>query len=240
MATKDLISWIIVNNSLKLTTRNLIRGNKFYNEKIVFSNDQEYRVWTPYRSRLAAAILNGIEILPIIEKSRVLYLGTSEVITLSHISDIIGTEGVVYVVEHSQENAKELIEKLVPKRDNIKPIIMDMAKPSQYEIIDGKVDVVYVDVEQSKEVEIALLNCKIHLRVGGYLLFIVKTRSVDEYQGKKFIINDKMELVNTIEEINAKKYTTTNSLKVNFEIIQQINLTDFFKEYSLIVAKYLG
>jgi len=237
---KDSISWIIVNNSLKLTTRNLIRGNKFYNEKIVFSNDQEYRVWTPYRSKLAAAILNGIEILPIIEKSRVLYLGTSEVITLSHISDIIGTEGVVYVVEHSQENAKELIEKLVPKRDNIKPIIMDMAKPSQYEIIDGKVDVVYVDVEQSKEVEIALLNCKIHLRVGGYLLFMVKTRSVDEYQGKKFIINDKMELVNTIEEINAKKYTTTNSLKVNFEIIQQINLTDFFKEYSLIVAKYLG
>ena len=238
--TKDSISWIIVNNSLKLTTKNLIIGNKFYNEKIVFSNDQEYRVWTPYRSKLAAAILNGIEILPIIEKSRVLYLGTSEVITLSHISDIIGTEGVVYVVEHSQENAKELIEKLVPKRDNIKPIIMDMAKPSQYEIIDGKVDVVYVDVEQSKEVEIALLNCKIHLRVGGYLLFIVKTRSVDEYQGKKFIINDKMELVNTIEEINAKKYTTTNSLKVNFEIIQQINLTDFFKEYSLIVAKYLG
>ena len=31
---------------------------------------------------------------------------------------------------------------------------MDMTKP-QYEIIDGKVDVVYVDVEQSKEVEIA-------------------------------------------------------------------------------------
>ena len=43
---------------------------------------------------------------------------------------------------------------------------------------------------KSKEVEIALLNCKIHLRVGGYLLFIVKTRSVDEYQGKKFIINE--------------------------------------------------
>ena len=237
--TKDSISWIIVNNSLKLTTKNLIRGNKFYNEKIVFSNDQEYRVWTPYRSKLAAAIINGIEILPIIEKSRVLYLAT-ELLTLSHISDIIGTEGVVYVVEHSQENAKELIEKLVPKRDNIKPIIMDMTKPSQYEIIDGKVDVVYVDVEQSKEVEIALLNCKMHLQVGGYLLFMVKTRSVDHYQGKKFIINDKSELVNTTEEINTKKYTTMDSLKVNFEILQQINLADFFKEHSLIVAKYLG
>jgi len=47
-------------------------------------------------------------------------------------------------------------------------------------------------------------------------------------------------LVNTIEEINAKKYTTMDSLKVNFEILQQINLPDFFKEHSLIVAKYLG
>jgi fibrillarin-like rRNA methylase len=79
-----------------------------------------------------------------------------------------------------------------------------------------------------------------HLRVGGYLLFIVKTRSVDQYQGKKFIINDMAELVNTIEEINTKKYTTMDNLKVNFEIVQQINLTNFFKEYSLIVAKYLG
>ena len=238
--TKDSISWIIVNNSLKLTTKNLIIGNKFYNEKIVFSNDQEYRVWKPYKSKLAAAILNGLEILPIIEKSRMLYLSTSEIMTLSHISDIIGAKGLVYVVEHSHETAKELIEKLVTKRDNIKPIIMDMTKPSEYEIIHDKVDVVYVDIEQSKEMEIALLNCKIHLRVGGYLLLVVKTRSIDEYQGKKFVINNKSELVNTIEENNPKNYTIKSDLKVNFEIIQQINLTDFFKEDSLIVAKYLG
>ena len=88
--------------------------------------------------------------------------------------------------------------------------------------------------------EIALLNCKIHLRVGGYLLLVVKTRSVDEYQGRKFVINKKSELVNTIEENNSKNYTIKSDLKVNFEIIQQINLTDFFKEDSLIVAKYLG
>ena len=239
MATKDSISWIRINDSLKLTTKNLIRGNKFYNEKIVFSNDQEYRVWKLYRSKLGASIFNGLEILPIIEKSRVLYLA-AELPTLSHISDIIGTEGFVYVVEHSHETAKELIEKLVTKRDNIKPIIMDMTKPSEYEIIHDKVDVVYVDIEQSKEMEIALLNCKIHLRVGGYLLLVVKTRSIDEYQGKKFVTNNKSELVNTIEENNSKNYTIKSDLKVNFEIIQQINLTDFFKEDSLIVAKYLG
>ena len=117
---------------------------------------------------------------------------------------------------------------------------MDAAKPSQYQIIDRKVDVVYVDLDQPNEMEIAILNCKMYLQVGGYLLLMVKTRLVDQYQGKKFIINDKSELVNTIEEINTKKYTTMDSLKVNFEILQQINLDDYFKEYSMIVAKYLG
>ena len=76
---------------------------------------------------------------------------------------------------------------------------------------------------------------------------MLKTRSVDQYQGKKFIINDKSELV----RIQLKKSTPKNilrmdNLKVNFEIVQQINLANFFKEYSLIryfiklLAKYLG
>ena len=240
MVTDSSISWIKLNNSLMLATKNLVRGNRCYNERLVQLNGEEYRIWKHYRSKLAAGIIHGLEILPIIEKSRILYLGVSQGITASHISDMIGPEGIIYAVEHSHETAKKLQEEVTSKRKNIKPIIMDAAKPSQYQIIDKKVDVVYVDLDQPNEMEIAMLNCKMYLQVGGYLLFMVKTRSVDEYQGKKFIINDKSELVNTIEEINAEKYTTTNSLKVNFEIIQQINLTDFFKEDSLIVAKYLG
>ena len=240
MATKDSISWIRINDSLKLTTKNLIRGNKFYNEKIVFSNNQEYRVWEPYKSKLGAAILNGLEILPIIEKSRILYLGVSQGITASHVSDMIGPEGIIYAVEHSHETAKKLQEEVTSKRKNIKPIIMDAAKPSQYQIIDRKVDVVYVDLDQPNEMEIAMLNCKMYLQVGGYLLLMVKTRLVDQYEGKKFIINEKYSLVNTIEEKNRQKHTEKVDLKVNFEILQQINLADFFKEYSMIVAKYLG
>ena len=223
-----------------LATKNLVKGNQYYNERLVQLNGEEYRIWKHYRSKLAAGIILGLEILPIIEKSRILYLGASQGITASHVSDMIGPEGVIYAVEHSHETAKKLQEEVTSKRKNIKPIIMDVAKPSQYQIIDRKVDVVYVDLDQPNEMEIAILNCKMYLQVGGYLLFMVKTRSVDQYQGKKFIINDKSELVNTIEEINAKKYTTMDSLKVNFEILQQINLADFFKEHSLIVAKYLG
>jgi len=223
-----------------LATKNLVRGNRCYNERLVQLNGEEYRIWKHYRSKLAAGIIHGLEILPIVEKSRILYLGVSQGITVSHISDMIGPEGIIYAVGHSHETAKKLQEEVTSKRKNIKPIIMDAAKPSQYQIIDRKVDVVYVDLDQPNEMEIAILNCKMYLQVGGYLLLMVKTRLVDQYQGKKFIINDKSELVNTIEEINTKKYTTMDSLKVNFEILQQINLDDYFKEYSMIVAKYLG
>ena len=240
MITDSSIFWIKLNNSLMLATKNLVRGNQCYNERLVQLNGEEYRIWKHYRSKLAAGIIHGLEILPIIKKSRILYLGASQGITASHVSDMIGPEGIIYAVEHSHETAKKLQEEVTSKRKNIKPIIMDAAKPSQYQIIDRKVDVVYVDLDQPNEMEIAILNCKMYLQVGGYLLFMVKTRSVDHYQGKKFIINDKSELVNTTEEINTKKYTTMDSLKVNFEILQQINLADFFKEHSLIVAKYLG
>ena len=240
MVPDSSIFWIKLNNSLMLSTKNLVKGNQCYNERLVQLNGEEYRIWKHYRSKLAAGIIHGLEILPIIKKSRILYLGASQGITASHVSDMIGPEGVIYAVEHSHETAKKLQEEVTSKRKNIKPIIMDVAKPSQYQIIDRKVDVVYVDLDQPNEMEIAILNCKMYLQVGGYLLFMVKTRSVDHYQGKKFIINDKSELVNTTEEINTKKYTTMDSLKVNFEILQQINLADFFKEHSLIVAKYLG
>ncbi len=240
MITDSSIFWIKLNNSLTLATKNLVKGNQCYNERLVQLNGEEYRIWKHYRSKLAAGIIHGLEILPIIEKSRILYLGASQGITVSHVSDMIGTEGIIYAVEHSHETVKKLQEEVTSKRKNIKPIIMDAAKPSQYQIIDRKVDVVYVDLDQPNEMEIAILNCKMYLQVGGYLLLMVKTRLVDQYQGKKFIINDKSELVNTIEEINTKKYTTMDSLKVNFEILQQINLDDYFKEYSMIVAKYLG
>ena len=240
MVTDSSIFWIKLNNSLMLATKNLVRGNRCYNERLVQLNGEEYRIWKHYRSKLAAGIIHGLEILPIIEKSRILYLGASQGITASHVSDMIGPEGIIYAVEHSHETAKKLQEEVTSKRKNIKPIIMDAAKPSQYQIIDSKVDVVYVDLEQPNEVEIALLNCKMYLQVGGYLLLVVKTRSVDEYKGKKIVINQREEFVRTVEETNPKNYTTKADLEQNFEILQQINLANTFKGYSMIVAKYLG
>ena len=50
----------------------------------------EYRVWNPFRSKLAAAILGGVDQIYIKPGSKVLYLGAASGTTVSHVSDIVG------------------------------------------------------------------------------------------------------------------------------------------------------
>jgi len=50
----------------------------------------EYRVWNPFRSKLAAAILGGIDKIHMMPGSKVLYLGAASGTTVSHVSDIVG------------------------------------------------------------------------------------------------------------------------------------------------------
>ena len=50
----------------------------------------EYRAWNPFRSKLAAAILGGVDQIHIKPGSKVMYLGAASGTTVSHVSDIVG------------------------------------------------------------------------------------------------------------------------------------------------------
>ena len=50
---------------LRLATKNLVPGLDVYGEKLIKYKKTEYRVWDAYRSKLAAAILNGLNFFPI-------------------------------------------------------------------------------------------------------------------------------------------------------------------------------
>ena len=54
----------------------------------------EYRVWNPFRSKLAAAILGGVDKIHIKPGSKVLYLGAASGTTVSHVADIVGPVSV--------------------------------------------------------------------------------------------------------------------------------------------------
>ena len=55
----------------------------------------EYRVWNPFRSKLAAAILGGVDKIHIHPGSKVLYLGAASGTTVSHVADIVGPVSTV-------------------------------------------------------------------------------------------------------------------------------------------------
>ena len=50
----------------------------------------EYRVWNPFRSKLAAAILGGVDKIHMVPGSKVLYLGAASGTSVSHVSDVVG------------------------------------------------------------------------------------------------------------------------------------------------------
>jgi len=64
LVDKQAFFWVQVEGEEKLATQNLVPGNQVYNEKLVQSGGVEYRIWNPFRSKLAAAIINELKDFP--------------------------------------------------------------------------------------------------------------------------------------------------------------------------------
>jgi fibrillarin-like pre-rRNA processing protein len=207
----------------KLATENLVVGNQVYKEKLITKKGIEYRLWDPFRSKLAAALMNGLEIFPFKNKSTVLYLGVSTGTTVSHISDIVGLGGMIFGVEHASRVARDFLDRVASHRKNIIPILQDARRPKEYFSVFGKVDVVYVDIAQPDQTNIAIENCKMYLKKEGYFFLVIKTRSIDVTKSPKRIIEEEIE-----------------KMKVCFEILQVIDLLPYDKDHAMVIAKFLN
>ena len=51
--------WFSVDGEEKIATENLVPGKQVYNEKLLLKKGIEYRLWDPFRSKLASAIIKG-------------------------------------------------------------------------------------------------------------------------------------------------------------------------------------
>ena len=160
-----------------LLTRNLTPGKKVYNEDLVLRGGVDNRTWDHFRSKLAAAIINGLPHHVIGEGMKVLYLGASTGTTASHVSDLVGPSGVVIGVEFAPRVAREFVERVARERKNVVPFVTDARDPSKYNVT--MVDVVYCDIAQPDQTENAMANCSRMLKVHGTLLLAVKARSID-------------------------------------------------------------
>ena len=215
--------WIQVEGEKKLATQNLVLGNQVYNEKLVQFKGVECRIWNPFRSKLAAAIMNGLENFPFSQKSDVLYLGVSTGTTISHISDIVNQGGTIFGIEHASRVARDFLDRVASHRKNIVPIIHDARKPEEFFSVYKKVDAVYVDIAQPDQTDIAIENCKLYLKSGGYLFLIIKTRSIDVTKNPKGVIEDEIKKLESL-----------------FQIKQTIDLHPYDKDHAMVIATSLG
>jgi len=148
-----------------------------------------YRVWDPYRSKLAALYLvgTGPELVP---DMKVLYLGAANGTTVSHVADYVE---VVYAVEFAPRPMQDLLE-VARRRKNVMPILADASSPEQYAPLVETVDLLYQDVAQPDQAAIVLRNCPF-LKTGGHLILMLKTRSVDIRKKPEQIFQDTLDIL---------------------------------------------
>jgi len=166
-----------------IVTKALVAGQKpVYGEKMIKAKEGEetveYRVWSPYRSKLAVAVLGGIKDIYMGPGSKVLYLGAASGTSVSHVSDIVGKDGIVYAVEFSHRSGRDLIN-MAKTRTNVIPIIEDARSPLKYRMLVGMVDTVFADVAQPDQARIVGLNSKYFLKSGGHVVISIKANCID-------------------------------------------------------------
>lgn len=201
----------------RILTRNSVPGKKVYGENLVRHGGTEYRAWNPRRSKLCAAIKNGLRNNPIKRDSAILYLGASTGTTPSHLSDIL-TEGGLYAVEISAHSMKGLL-RLCESHRNIIPILADARAPGKYAEV-GEVDIVYEDVSSPEQAEILLKNCRMFLRKGGYAMIAVKSQSID--------------VTKRPEETYAR---VKEELAPELELVEEVSLEPFEKHHLFLVLR---
>jgi rRNA 2'-O-methyltransferase fibrillarin len=206
-----------------LCTKNINPGESVYNEKRVSvpvpgeeNEKTEYRVWNPFRSKLAAAVVGGVENIYIKPGSKVLYLGAASGTTVSHVADLVGPEGAVYAVEFSKRSGRDLVN-MAKKRTNVVPIIEDARHPKKYRMLVPMVDVIFEDVAQPDQSRILALNANLYLKNRGHFVISIKANCVDSTKAPQHVFaaeiqKMKEEKLRPIEQMTLEPYERDHAI----------------------------
>ena len=182
-----------------LYTRNLVPRKKVYGERLFRDGGTEYREWDPSRSKLAAGIMKKIQRISLKKGDAVLYLGASTGTTVSHVSDIVGKEGIVFAIDFAPRVVRDLVF-LSEVRGNIAPILGDCAHPETYRKRVCQCDFLFQDIAQRDQVDIFLKNMEF-ISSDCQALLSVKARSVDVTKKPKTIYREVLEVLQKHVEV---------------------------------------
>jgi len=209
-----------------LVTLNLVPGEAVYGEKRIAVEEPEkakieYRVWNPFRSKLAAAILGGVDKVHIAPGKKVLYLGAASGTSVSHVSDIVGPDGMVYAVEFSHRSGRDLIN-MAKKRTNIVPIIEDARHPHKYRMLVPMVDTIFADVAQPDQARIVAINASYFLKNGGNFVISIKANCIDSTAEAEAVF------AGEVKKMQAEKMKPQ----------EQVTLEPYERDHAVVVGVY--
>ena len=219
--------YIIRGKEDSLATKNLTPGESVYNEKRVSvpgkSEDEkiEYRTWNPFRSKVAAAIVGGVDNIFIKPGSKVLYLGGASGTTVSHIADLVGPEGAVYAVEFSKRSGRDLVN-MAKKRTNVIPIIEDARHPQKYRMLVPMVDVVFEDVAQPDQARILSMNADLFLKNRGHFIISIKANCVDSTKDPEHVF------ASEVQKMREEKLRP----------MEQMTLEPYERDHAIVIGMY--
>lgn len=216
-----------------LVTKNIAPGESVYGEKRIaieeLSNQDgvpptkvEYRVWNPFRSKLAAGIMGGIDELFIAPGKKVLYLGAASGTSVSHVADVVGPEGVVYAVEFAHRPGRELIG-MAKKRPNVIPIIEDARHPQKYRMLVGMCDAVFADVAQPDQARIIALNLHMFLKDGGGVVISIKANCIDS------TVDAETVFAREVQKLREER----------IKPLEQLTLEPYERDHCIVVGRYM-
>jgi fibrillarin-like pre-rRNA processing protein len=221
---KEIYQVMLEDGAQRLATRNLTPNLTVYGERLIRFKSVEYRVWDAFRSKLAAAIIKGVQSVPIEPGNKVLYLGAASGTTPSHVSDIVGENGHVYCVEFASRSIRDLVNNVAAYRPNISPLLEDARMPEKYAMfISGKVDTIYCDVAQPEQAKLLADNADMFLKHAGWVMLAVKSQSIDVTMDPDAVYR---------QEANVLRNRS-------FDVKEVVNLEPFDKAHAMIVAQHV-
>ncbi|OAO16202.1 rRNA 2'-O-methyltransferase fibrillarin [Blastocystis sp. ATCC 50177/Nand II] len=211
-----------------LCTLNFAPGKTVYGEKKIsvdvpgtIGEKKEYRQWNPFRSKLGAAVIGGIRNIFMEPGSKVLYLGAASGTTVSHVSDIVGPNGLVYAVEFAHRPGRDLIN-VAKTRPNIVPIIEDARHPLKYRMLVGMVDTIFADVAQPDQARIVGINAKYFLKTGGHCVISIKASCIDSTASAEAVFAAE------VQKLREEK----------FKPLEQLTLEPYERDHAVVTGEY--
>ncbi|PIU22541.1 MAG: fibrillarin [Candidatus Diapherotrites archaeon CG08_land_8_20_14_0_20_30_16] len=160
-------------------------GLKWYGEQVIKQDNYYLREWSPFSSKISAAIKKGF-VLPDLQNKEILYLGASTGTTVSHLSDLQAK--AIIGVDISSFTMLPFLE-LSQKRDNIFPLLFDAGHLEDCLLLHTvKFDFVFQDIAQKNMVETFIDNIKLFAKPGIHAIAL-KTNSIDTTKTPKQVLD---------------------------------------------------